>query len=419
MRVLIISQYFHPENFNINHIASDLVRKGHDVTVLTGMPNYPSGQFAEGYGGWRTRRENYSGVSVIRVPIVARGRDSKLGLFFNYLSYAVTASLIAPWVVRERPDVIFVYQVSPLTVGLPALVMRLFARVPIVLWVQDLWPETLVALKVVKSKFSVGLVHRLARAIYRRCSLILVQSPALEPCVRPLCRAETPIRYLPQIVAPDYRPVELSARDRADNAAPDGFKVMYAGNVGAAQDFETILNAAERLRHVRDLRWMIVGDGRMRNWVAEEIERRGLHGSIVLYEQSPIERMPYLLAMADVLLVSLSPNCISKLIIPSKLQSCLATGKPIVGNLDGAAADVVLQSKAGLVCSPGDPVALADTVMTLYGMDPLQRIRMGHSGLQYFRRHFEHSKLMHQLETHLADACVESGEKVAVQQAAS
>src|SRR5262245_32064976 len=199
MRVLVVSQYFYPENFNINHIASDLVRMGHDVTVLTGMPNYPSGRFAKGYGGWRISRETYRGVSVVRVPMIRRGRGTAFDLILNYLSYAVMASLLGPWVMRDRPDVVFVYQVSPLTVGLPALVMSFFRRAPIVFWIQDLWPETLVALNVLKSKGLVNLVRQMARTIYRRCSMILVQSPVLETHIRPLCRSETEIRYLPQI----------------------------------------------------------------------------------------------------------------------------------------------------------------------------------------------------------------------------
>ena len=151
VKIWIISQYFYPENFAINQIAVELRSRGHDVAVLSGMPNYPSGQFAPGYGGWRIRRETYHGVSVIRVPMIARGRGTPGMLALNYLSFALVAALAAPFLLRGRADAVFVYQPSPLTVALPALMMRLIRKTPVVLWVQDLWPESLVAVNAVTS----------------------------------------------------------------------------------------------------------------------------------------------------------------------------------------------------------------------------------------------------------------------------
>lgn len=405
MDIVVVSQYFYPENFAITEIACDLVRRGHRVTVLTGMPNYPSGRFEQGYGGVRPRYETYRGVSIIRVPMLPRGRGTGLGLFLNYLSYALTASVLGPLLVRRRPDVVFVYQVSPLTVGLPALALGRIRHTPIVFWIHDIWPESLEAVGMVRAKWALRAVGRLARFIYRRCTLILVQSPALEQHIRPLSGPNTDIRYLPHIASAGYQPVELPP-DSPDRAAmPAGFKVLFAGNVGAAQDVGTILDAAERLRHISDLHWVVIGEGRLKNWLAEEIHRRNLDTCVLLQSQQSTERMPYLFAAADALLVTLGPGPISRLIIPSKLQSYLACGRPVVASLDGAAADIVAASGAGVLCAPGDPAALAEKVLSLYRMDASERNKMGMAGRRYFNEQFEPSVLMAQLEAHLADAC--------------
>src|ERR1022692_1890047 len=174
LSVLIVSQYFSPEIFGVNALVAELQERGHNVTVLTGMPNYPSGVFADGYGGWKVQRETWKGASVIRIPILARGQNSRLRLALNYLSYAVNASILAPFVVKSRPDVILVYQVSPATMALPAIVMKLIAGSKILLWVQDIWPESLVATGAVKNPMVLGTVGLMVRLVYRCASVIAV-----------------------------------------------------------------------------------------------------------------------------------------------------------------------------------------------------------------------------------------------------
>jgi colanic acid biosynthesis glycosyl transferase WcaI len=404
VRVLIISQCFYPENFGINEIAYDLVDHGHTVTVLTGMPNYPAGRIAPGYGGLRVRREMVRGVSVIRVPIFPRGRASFFLLALNYLSFAIMGSLLAPFVVRQRIDVTLVYQLSPLTAGLPALVLRLFKQIPIVFWIQDIWPESLIAVKALNSGVAIEAVRRLAAFIYLRCRIILVQSPAFIAQLRALGLADADIRYLPN-TAPDYfRPVLPPPDVPERKLLSDGFNVVFAGNIGSQQDPETILAAAELLRDVREIHWVIVGDGRLREWLASEIAKRNLSDTCRLLERRPAERMPILFGLADALLVILSPSCISGLTIPSKLQCYLACGRPIVGAIDGASRKIIEESGAGLVSPPGRPRALANAVLTLYKMDPVQRAAMGHAARAYFERHFDRSSLFHALSGCLTEA---------------
>jgi len=404
MHVLIVSQYFYPENFAINEIAYGLVNRGHKVTVLTGMPNYPAGHFKPGYGGLRVRREAINGASVIRVPILPRGRESFWLLALNYLSFAFLGSLLAPFIIRERPDVILVYQLSPLTVALPALALRLVKRIPIVLWIQDIWPESLIAVNAMTSSAAVAAIRRLAVFIYRRCRMILVQSPAYISPIRSL-DANEDIRYLPNSASSYFRPMIASSDAPERQLLGKGFNVVFTGNIGSQQDPEIILAAAELLRNIPNIHWVIVGEGRLREWVANEIQKRHLSQTCHLVDWLAPERMPVLYALADALLVTLSPSCISGLTIPSKLQCYLACGRPIVGAVDGESKRIIDESGAGLATCSGNLQGLANAVLCLYGMSPQQRQSMGQAARTYYEEHFEWENLLRSLDAYLIEAC--------------
>ena len=404
MHVLIVSQYFFPENFGINEIAYDLVDLGHRVTVLTGMPNYPSGRIQTGYGGLRLRRETIRGVSVVRVPILPRGQNSLVSLAVNYLSFAMMASLLAPFAVRERPDVMLVYEPSPLTVALPALMLRLFRRIPIVLWIQDLWPESLIAVNAVTSAAPVAAIRRLALFIYRRCRIILAQSLAYIPRLEALGIQDADIRYLPNSAPSHFRPLVPPSDAPERQLFADGFNVVFAGNIGSQQDPETILAAAEVLKDIADIHLVIIGQGSSRDWVATEIAKRQLAGTCRLLDWQPSERMPTLFALADALLITLLPSSISGLTVPSKLQSYLACGRPIVGAIDGETRRMINESGAGFACASGDPQALAQAILTIYKSSPQQRTAMGEAARAYFEQHFERETLLRSLTACLIEA---------------
>jgi glycosyltransferase involved in cell wall biosynthesis len=392
MHVLIVTQYFWPEDFRINDLVQGLVKAGYRVTVLTGKPNYPSGRFFDGYSLWNRGREMFAGADVIRVPLIPRGNGSGFRLAMNYLSFALSASLLAPFLVRGSYDVILVYEPSPVTVGLPALVLKSIKRAPVLFWVQDLWPESLSATGAVQSKWVLGLVASFVAFIYKSCDLVLVQSRAFvdRVCARG-ARADA-IRYFPNSAEALYRPVGYGDA-RIDGGLPDGFRVMFAGNIGAAQSFETILGAAEKLRD-RNIHWLILGDGRQAHWVQEEVTRRGLTQCVHLLGRHPVESMPEWFAQADALLVTLRKDPIFALTIPSKIQSYMACGRPILASLDGEGARIVEEAQAGIVVPPEDIAALADAVVRLSEMPPLERDAMGQNGRRYFLQEFDRDTLI-------------------------
>src|SRR5262245_28638700 len=263
MNILIVTQYFWPENFRINDLALGLRNRGHKVTVFTGKPNYPDGRFIPGYGFFERSSDNFERIPVIRVPLVPRGNGGAVRLVLNYLSFALFACILAPFRCKGGFDAIFVFEPSPITVGLPALVLKRFKRAPVLFWVQDLWPESLSATGAVRAPLILGAVARLVRLIYRHCELILVQSRAFIEPIAAFGIDRARIRYYPNSAEELYRVVDSATGADSGIRLPSGFRVMFAGNIGAAQDFATILEAAQRLKDEGDIHWVIVGDGRM------------------------------------------------------------------------------------------------------------------------------------------------------------
>lgn len=406
MHILVVTQYFWPENFRINDLVAELVRRGHEVTVLTGHPNYPGGAVFPQFATNPSAYDAYCGASIVRVPLVARGRGGGLRLFANYLSFAFNASVLGAWRLRgHRPDSIFVYEPSPITVGLPAVLLGSMKNAPVTLWVLDLWPETLEALGVLRSRKLLGLVSRIVRFIYDRCTLVLVQSRAFVPAVLKYSSrvdAAQRTRYFPSWSEP-LSPLHVVEPAPEVEWRPDLFTVVFAGNVGEAQDFPAVLDAAERLKAHSVIRWVIVGDGRASQWVADEVARRGLGGRFLLVGRFPLERMPSFLRHAKALLVSLRADPVFAMTIPGKVQSYLQAGVPVVAMLDGEGARVIEESGVGMTCAAGDAEGLAQAVLALAELGAEARTAMGQRGSSYAAREFDRDELISRLETALAE----------------
>jgi colanic acid biosynthesis glycosyl transferase WcaI len=398
MRILTVSQYFWPENFPINDLAKGLQQKGHDITVLTGMPNYPEGRFFPGYKAFPIRRDHYEGVRIIRVPMVPKGNGNPLRMVLYYWSLAMSACLLVPVFFRKRVDLVFVYQPSPITVGLPALVLKAIEQIPVWIWVQDLWPETLVGTGMVRSGTLLKITDHLVRFIYSRCDRVLVQSQAFVPRMLEKGVPRERIRFFPNTAQELYKQAVVKPDAPEQNLMPEGFRVVFAGNIGRAQDIPTILAAAEKLKEQTDIQWVILGDGPMRSWAEERIKARELDKSVHLLGRYPAEAMPGFFALADVLLVTLKKDPVFAVTIPSKIQSYLASGRPIVAAVDGEGARVIAESGGGLTVPAGDAEALAGVVLKMYAMPKPDLQKMGQLSRKYFERHFERSNLLDKLD---------------------
>ncbi len=407
MRLLVVSQYFWPENFRINDLVAELVRRGHHITVLTGLPNYPDGKVFQQFRDDPLRYSHYEGAEVIRVPLMPRGQGG-LRLMLNYLTFAASASVVGLWKLRGRQfDVIFAYEPSPITVGLPAAVMRSVKRAPLAFWVLDLWPETLQAIGVVRSRALLQLVGKLVAFIYKRCDLILAQSKSFIPQIQKYAGSSSRVVYFPSWAESVFDMQHVVPACEVP-LKPGSFNVMFAGNIGDAQDFPAILAAAESLKSLAHIRWPIVGDGRMARWVADEIKRRHLQDCVQMLGRHPVERMPSFFKHANALLVSLKDEPIFSMTIPGKLQSYLAAGIPVVAMLNGEGVEVLKSSQSGLTCAAGDHGGLAATVLKLSEMSEEERETMGRNGLDVSVREFDRDTLIDRLEEWIEQLKVEA-----------
>jgi colanic acid biosynthesis glycosyl transferase WcaI len=403
VKILIVSQYFWPENFRINDLTQELMQRGHSVAVLTGIPNYPTGRVFDAYRQNPKAFEQYSGARVWRVPMLARGHGA-LRLFLNYLSFVIGACLYGPWRLRgQQADVIFVFEPSPVTVGMPAILLGRIKRAPIVFWALDLWPETLAAIGVVRSPRVLDWVGHLVKFIYERCTLVLGQSRGFLASIAKYCSDTQKIRYFPSWAEEVFNQPDLVPA--AEVPVMQGvFNVLFAGNIGEAQDLPAVLEAAKSLKHNTAIRWLIVGDGRKSGWLREEVARRGLQGNVLLLGRFPVERMPSFYAHADALLVSLKKDPVFSMTIPGKVQSYLMAGVPLVGMLDGEGAKVITEANAGLVCAAGDAGGLAAAVLQMAAMPTDQRHQLGANGRAYAQKEFGRGLLMDRLEVLLLEA---------------
>ena len=409
MRVLIVSQYFWPENFQINGLVKTLSGKGVEVEVLTGKPNYPRGKIFSGYRAWGCQRESYQGVEINRIPLISRGSGGwRLGL--NYLSFVVSGLLFAPWILRKKDfDVIFIYAPSPILQAIPAIFLGWLRRCPVVLWIQDLWPESLSATGYVRNRHIIAVIRQVVRFIYRHIDLLLVPSRAFQVPVCALASG-TPIVYYPNSV-------DESFAARAAQEAPPvpgldaGFSVMFAGNIGAAQAVEVIVAAALLLKKHSDIHFVVLGEGSRWAWMKQEVQRCELN-NLHLPGRFPIELMPNLMQKASALLVTLADQEIFKATVPSKVQAYLAVGRPILACLNGEGADLVTNAGAGLSIPAENAQALAEAILCLYRMPPLEREAMGARGRLYYYQNFAHGMLTDQLIGYLRALCGHKEESV-------
>lgn len=403
LRVLVVSQYFWPETFLINDVVRTLVAQGHEVTVATGKPNYPDGRVFDGYSAAGTQRERYMGkVDVVRVPLWPRGRGGARNLILNYLSFVASGLVFFQWLLRgQQFDAILVFAPSPITQAIPAILLKWLKRTPLVLWVQDLWPESLSATGFIRNPQLLRAVGWVVKGIYRCCDLLLVQSRAFIESVARYADREK-IVYFPNSISGDQISQSEELPPALCEVLDKHFCIVFAGNLGAAQGLETIVQAAATLRDMPELRLVLVGSGSRLNWLQVQKEALGLD-NLVLPGRFPMALMPRLFERAAALLVSLNDEPIFAQTIPSKLQAYMAAGRPIIASLNGEGARVVLEAGAGFAGPAGDADTLADVIRRMHAMPVDAREAMGAAGYQYYLAHFEMGALCARLIEILSD----------------
>lgn len=383
MRILFLTQWFNPEpQFKGLAFAKELQRRGHQVEVLTGFPNYPGGKVYPGYRIRLVQREVMEGVPVIRVALYPSHDRSPLRRIFNYLSFALSATLMGPWLVAKA-DVMYVLH-PPATVGLPAIAISLLRRIPFVYDIQDLWPDTLRSTGMLRFGWMITLVDVWCRFVYRVAGGIAVLSKGFE---RTLLERHVPrgkIRVIPNWCDEEQlHPGEL--RKEEQHWFHGRFSIVFAGNMGKAQALETVIQAAALLQsRCPQVQFILVGNGVEAEGLKLKAEQSGAD-NLVFLPGRPVSQIGPVLHHADALLVHLKRDPLFEITIPSKIQAYLSVGRPILCGVSGDASTMVNESGAGICYQPDDPAELLSAIQTLLDMTPEQRELMGHNGQRYYR----------------------------------
>lgn len=402
MHILIISQYFWPEPFRINDMALGLKEKGHEVSVLTGIPNYPEGKFYTGYSFFGTKTEVWKGITIYRSRQFPRGQNSSWMLVLNYFSFALFAFFKVPGL-PKKIDRILVYQVSPVFQIIPALFAKSRFQVPLLIQVMDLWPETLASTKQGKNPLLIKWVGRVSDYLYGKADLLLLPFKSSIPILEKRGMSAAQLIYLPNSTDSFYQPV--TSDPQFDHLFTGEIHFLLAGNLGESQGLELIINTANLLKEkYPQLRWILVGDGRSKVHLENLVYEKNLEKIILLPGRFPSSIIPALIARADATLLTLTREPIFAITVPNRLQSYLACGKPILASIDGEAAEIILDANAGLVAPAGDLPHFLTTVENFIHSSTQEKENWGSNARTYFLRHYEREKILEQLDTLLLEA---------------
>lgn len=396
MKILIVTQYFYPETFKSSDLAFELQRRGHDVTVLTGIPNYPEGRVFKGYGLFKRRTEEIRNVKVYRTFLIPRGKGGGLRLFLNYYSWAFSASLKAKKLAKTtKYDAIIVHEPSPITQFYPAWIVSKTQDTPIYFWVMDLWPESLSIAGGIKNKFILNYYKALITKFYKRSKKILVTSKGF---IKSICEKgdfQDKIEYFPNWAEDVISEGNISY---PIPKLPEGFKVMFAGNIGEAQDMENVLAAFLHIKRIEEIKLIIIGSGRRSEYVENFVEEHNLKGTVFCFGHYPVEAMASFFHQADLLLVSLKDDPIFNLTVPAKVQAYMSSGIPLIGMLNGEGAEIIQEADCGFTVSASDYISLGNSILGAYKTDKAELQRKGENGKVFYRKHFKMSECITNLE---------------------
>lgn len=394
MKIIIVTQYFYPENFKCNDMAFELQRRGHDVTVITAIPNYPQGRFFDGYGLFKKRNEFFNGVCVHRSFLFPRGKGKGFRLALNYISYTIFSSITAIRLgLKNKYDAIIVHEPSPILVGIPAIILKKLQKIPMHFWVLDLWPESLSAAGGITNKYILTFFENITKWIYRNSNTILIGSKGYRRSINMKGDFDNKIKYFPNWVEESL--VNRKYTSVAD--FPVGFNVVFAGNMGDAQDIPHILDAILRLKG-KPINMIFIGDGRKKDLVKQFANEHNIQNQIYCLGRHPLELMPSFFQKADVLFMALKDEPIFSLTVPSRIQAYMSAGKPIVAMINGEGADLIREADCGWSVHAEDSEALANLFDYLSTIDKAILLEKGLNGKRYSEENFEFSRCIDNLE---------------------
>ena len=390
MKILVICQYYYPEQFRINDICESLVHRGHNVTVLTGLPNYPMGTIPDEYKRGKKRRENINGVKVIRCFEIGRKKGIAM-MALNYISYMFSATFRALFL-RNDYNVVFINQLSPVLMAVPGLVFARKNKIKTLLYSLDIWPESLTAYKISNNSLIYKVMLKLSRKIYNSADMLAVSSYGFGEYFREVIGIENGVKYIPQYAEDMFSDIKVDAEHKKCN-------LLFAGNIGTVQSVETIVGAAQILKDEPDILFHIVGDG----CCYEECKKKaeGL-SNVMFYGRHSLDEMKEFYEKADAMLITLNKDKLLSYTLPGKMQTYMAAGKPIIGAIEGETKRVIEEAKCGYCVESGDSAGLAETIRIFNKNRSYWRM-FGKNALEYYERNFRKEAVISKLEQSLKE----------------
>jgi len=393
MKILVVCQHYWPEPYPLADTCEELVRRGHEVHVITGVPNYPMGYIYDDYKDGKNRRQEHNGVKITRTFTIGR-RQNILFRMLNYFSFAISSTIHALGL-KEEYDVVYTNQTSPVMMVSAAMAYAKKWKKKSVLYCMDLWPASLAAGGIGQDSPIYKVFGAISGWLYRKADRILITSQMFRDYFMGEFGIDMDkIGYLPQYA--DSRFDVLPQRE-ADGTV----NLMFAGNIGAAQSIPTILHAAKLLTDRKELRWHIVGDGSELENLKKLTEQLALT-NVIFHGRKPLEEMPQYYAMEDAMLLTLTADPFISMTLPGKAQTYMAVGKPILAAADGEIPAVLRESRCGFCARAEDAEGFANAVRKF--LDCEDKSQLGRNAREYYLNHFTRDMFMENLERELLNA---------------
>ncbi len=390
MKILIVTQYFYPEYFRINDLAIELKKRGHEITVLTGLPNYPKGEYFEGYSDKKNCDEIWNDIPVYRCKLRAR-KTGAFNLIRNYISFVVEANKKLKELKNRDFDLIYVFEVSPITVALPAIKLKKKKKIPVVINIQDLWPENIIAVTGMTNPIIIGFVNKIVNYIYKYCDLILTASPSFVDKIKERVQDKDKVKYWPQYSIVEKTSEETSLYNKND------FNIVFTGNIGEAQGIDLAIEAAKVLKDEK-ICWHFVGEGRSKDKLIKMVKEYGIEDKVIFHGFHPENEIPKYLKDADAALLILKPESVFEMTIPAKLQTYLACGVPILGCVSGEGKRIIEESKAGIVSDEISADGLVKVSLEFLKLDESKLDNYKKMAFNYGNKYFNKLSLINNLE---------------------
>lgn len=389
MKILVITQYFYPETFRVNSLCIELVKRGHEVTVLTGFPQYPKGKIYKGYGFRKEYEHEWNGIRIERLKVLPRGK-TPIGMLLNCLTFVTEGR---KWVKRcaQKYDAVYVFEVSPVTVGLPAVEYKKKFGTPIYFNVQDLWPENVEVVLGIHNKFVIGKINKIVDTIYSASDKILCSSNGFVENIKARGVPAEKLVFWPQFCDEPDLTKAVKPSIYFDNV----FKIVFAGNIGEAQGLDLLLETAKRLKDHNDIKFYLVGDGRARKRLESAVKKDNLDNVIFVGKVSADEADRYI-HFADCAYLSFKDNEVFNITIPAKLQSYMACGTPILAVAGGESRKIVLDSRCGVSCNRDADEVVASVLELKSNLERL--LLMKENAREYYEDNFTSDKLINAFE---------------------